>query len=156
MPFSIRRARPEDAGEIARIYLQTSRLHYEKRPDVFREPSFERTLKYVSDNIGKQNPLVFKAEEQNKIRGYLVLYIDRYPPEFFVQPNSGFIGSIGVDEKERGRGTGTALIKAAEKYLKEQGIGLLQIDFYTFNTDAERLYESLGYEDCKHLRQKYL
>ena len=150
MPFSIRRARPEDAGEIARIYLQTSRLHYEKRPDVFREPSFERTLKYVSDNIGKQNPLVFKAEEQNKIRGYLVLYIDRYPPEFFVQPNSG------VDEKERGRGTGTALIKAAEKYLKEQGIGLLQIDFYTFNTDAERLYERLGYEDCKHLRQKYL
>ncbi len=156
MPVLIRRAGTEDTEDIARIYLQTSRIHYENRPDVFKEPSFERTLKYVSDNIGKENPVVFKAVEQNNICGYLVLYIDHYPPEFFVQTNSGFIGSIGVDEKERGRGIGTALIKAAEEYLKEQGIGLLQIDFYTFNTDAERLYDRLGYEDCKHLRQKYL
>ncbi len=149
-------AKPEDAESIARIFHKTGQLHQERVPDIFLPSSFENDLKYVRENIGREEVKIFKAESDGVICGYLVLYLNEYPSEFFRISRYGFVGSIGVETNYRRCGIGTALMRAAEEYLKTSGVRAIEIDVFTFNTEAERLYAALGYEDIKHYKRKVL
>ncbi len=122
----------------------------------FLPSSFENDLKYIRENIGREDVKIFKAESDGVIRGYLVLYLNEYPSEFFRISRYGFVGSIGVETNCRRCGIGTALMRAAEEYLKASGVRAIEIDVFTFNTEAERLYAALGYEDIKHYKRKVL
>ena len=56
----------------------------------------------------------------------------------------GYIQSVAVLEKWRGRGLGTALIEAAERRILREAPNVF-ICVSSFNAGARRLYERLGY-----------
>ncbi|MFF1512122.1 GNAT family N-acetyltransferase [Streptomyces sp. NPDC058326] len=58
---------------------------------------------------------------------------------------AGFVYDIEVDEEQRGRGYGRALMLLAERVAREAGETLLGLHVFAGNTPAIRLYESLGY-----------
>jgi GNAT superfamily N-acetyltransferase len=58
----------------------------------------------------------------------------------------GRITSLVVEEAERGRGIGRALVAAAEDALRRAGCGLLEITSNVRRVDAHAFYERLGYE----------
>jgi ribosomal protein S18 acetylase RimI-like enzyme len=60
-------------------------------------------------------------------------------------PLAGYIQSICVRPQERGRGIGTALIRFAEERILRDSPNVF-ICVSSFNTDARRLYERLGYQ----------
>jgi aminoglycoside 6'-N-acetyltransferase len=53
---------------------------------------------------------------------------------------------IAVDPGWRGRGVGTALLRAAEAWASERGATRMTLGLDAFNTGALRLYERMGYE----------
>ena len=63
----------------------------------------------------------------------------------------GYLQTIGVHAEARGRGVGTALIRAAEERIFQRGPNVF-ICVSAFNTDARRLYERLGYETVGTLK----
>lgn len=57
-----------------------------------------------------------------------------------------FIYDIVIDEKQRGRGLGTAAMQAVEKLARERGCAGIGLSVFAHNQGAIRLYERLGYE----------
>lgn len=156
MTITVSFARPSDAAEISAIAFQTAQIHSEQIPDEFKKASPEAQAQYIKNSIESPESTVFKAETDGQTCGYLVLYINTLPEKFFVHSKQGFAGSIGVDEKFRGRGVATAMLKAAEEFLKKRGVTVFDIDVYTFNERAEKFYDSYGFKDLKHYKRKLL
>ncbi|MEO6041981.1 MAG: GNAT family N-acetyltransferase [Croceibacterium sp.] len=57
----------------------------------------------------------------------------------------GRISMMVVDEGQRGRGIGAALLRAAEAALAAQGCYMVEVTSNLARTDAHRFYERLGY-----------
>ena len=60
-----------------------------------------------------------------------------------------FIKLLGVTEEQRGRGIGQMLLARAEEIARQRGLVGVYLD--TFEFQAPRFYESLGYEECGRL-----
>ncbi len=63
------------------------------------------------------------------------------------QPHRADVAKMQVHRRARRRGLGTALMQAAEATAREAGKTLLVLDTVT-GSDAERLYEHLGWQRC--------
>ena len=149
-------AKLKDSETIGKIAFQTALLHYQSVKNEFKKPTLRAQVKYIQKSISDPDILVLAAETEKKIIGYVVVYFNTYPERYFKFSKRAFIGSIGVDENARGQGVGKALLKGVEAELKKRGIPLVEIDVYTFNQSAEKLYDSLGYEDIKHYKRKFI
>ena len=154
--IKISAAKPIDAMKIGEIAFQTAQIHYKFIPSEFKKPTFKGQFDYIQKSISDKDILVLKAEIKKKITGYAVVYFNTYPEKYFKFHKRGFIGSIGVDESYRGQGVGKALLNGVEKEMKKRKISVLEIDVYTFNQAAEKLYDSAGYEDIKHYKRKFI
>jgi len=63
-----------------------------------------------------------------------------------------FIKLLGVAEGQRGSGTGRALLARAEDFARQKGLVGVYLD--TFDFQAPRFYEGLGYSECGRLPAK--
>ncbi|ADM27370.1 ribosomal-protein-alanine acetyltransferase [Ignisphaera aggregans DSM 17230] len=102
----------------------------------FRDP-YPRELLRMLQALYPQLFLV--AEEGNRIIGYVsgLIRTDGF----------GHIVSICVDPEYRRRGVGRALMVALEKRMREIfGICMFRLEVRVSNTNAIKLYESLGYK----------
>jgi GNAT superfamily N-acetyltransferase len=61
-----------------------------------------------------------------------------------------FVEMIFVPEEYRGRGVGTALIRAAENAARARGCAGIRLDTFTFQ--APEFYEKLGYSELGRLK----
>jgi len=101
----------------------------------FRDP-YPRELLRMLQALYPQLFLV--AEEGNRIVGYVsgLIRTDGF----------GHIVSICVDPEYRRRGVGRALMVALEKRMREIfGVCMFRLEVRVSNTNAIKLYESLGY-----------
>lgn len=57
----------------------------------------------------------------------------------------GHVADLAVTESARRVGVGTALMRAAESWAREQGTGLLSLDVWSTNDAAVAFYRCLGY-----------
>ena len=154
--LKITKAKQPDSNEIGKIAYQVALLHYQNAPDEFKKPTLKDQTEYIKKSIDDKDVLVLKAVLDKKIVGYVVVYFNTLPKKYFQSNKRAFIGSIAVDENYRGKGIGTALLKAAETATKKKKISVIEINVYTFNSNAEKLYDKLGYKDIKHYKKKIL
>jgi ribosomal protein S18 acetylase RimI-like enzyme len=73
------------------------------------------------------------------------------PPE-----DTAFVYDVEVDEAERGKGYGRAVMLAGESYVRERGCTTLRLHVFGSNAVARSLYESLGYETTNVMMVKRL
>lgn len=56
-----------------------------------------------------------------------------------------YVHGVVVDEAQRGRGLGLAIMRQLEERLREAGVAGIQLQVVIANAGAQRLYERLGY-----------
>ena len=83
---------------------------------------------------------LFVGTIDREIVGNLWLFTDPGKPV-----RDTFIYDIEINEANRGRGLGRALLEAAESWCVEHGIAMLRLNVFSFNTTAIQLYESAGF-----------
>lgn len=83
---------------------------------------------------------VFVAEIEGAIVGYISTRLD---PATRV----GHIPNLAVDPDTRGQGIGTALIKHAMAWLREQGMVLARIETLEQNARGQALYPRFGFRE---------
>jgi ribosomal protein S18 acetylase RimI-like enzyme len=57
----------------------------------------------------------------------------------------GWLNYVGVDPAHRRRGVGTALMREAERLLRERGCPKINLQVRSMNTQAVEFYRSLGF-----------
>jgi GNAT superfamily N-acetyltransferase len=74
-------------------------------------------------------------------------------PDYYAGP-CGHIGDVVVAREARGRGVGTALLAAAERWARARGYRLLTLNVFIDNTEARSMYERAGYspETIRHVK----
>jgi ribosomal protein S18 acetylase RimI-like enzyme len=86
----------------------------------------------------------FAVFENNELVGCLTAYWDT-EQNLNLEHKIGYTEYIFVRPQWGGRGIASAMISAALKFLKENGIHYAQLQVKTENRNALRLYEKLGY-----------
>ena len=152
----VKEAVPSDAIKIGKIAWQVAKTHFQQTEKEFKKPTLISQTDYIRKSINDRDILVLKAQKDNEIVGYVVVYFNTYPVKYFQFNKRAFIGSIGVDENHQRQGVGRALLKAVEESVKKRKISVIEIDYYTFNKAAENLYKSVGYQEKKCFISKYI
>jgi GNAT superfamily N-acetyltransferase len=129
---AVRRAVPDDAAEMARLLTHLG------------HPTDVAMIATRWDVWGAAGNAAFVAERAD---GTLAGLITTHHMTVLHRPRPvGRITSLVVDEGERGRGVGRALVAAAESLLADAGCGLLEVTSNLRRADAHAFYERLGYE----------
>jgi len=87
-------------------------------------------------------------EHFNPIQGYFIYFINKimYPK---IEQGVLRIDAIAVDEKLRGHGIGSLLIKKVFEFAKEKGFKEIILEVVDTNPRAKKLYEILGFKEKK-------
>lgn len=89
------------------------------------------------------------AKEENEVLGYAL-------GGFNTKENRGWVLSLGVQEKGRGKGLGKQLTEQLIKVLKTQNPKDIFLTVYPNNVSAIKIYKDLGFEGEKVLDNYFL
>jgi GNAT superfamily N-acetyltransferase len=130
--MSVRKA---DDSDCERLCLLIEQLGY---------PVGEAVLKSkLKEYEYSDRDLVLVAEDEGRLMGVIVLHV---MSPFHDEGNWGRVSALVVFDKDRGRGVGRVLLKAADDFFLRKGCSRVELTSGDSRTDAHRFYLSNGYE----------
>lgn len=134
-PVGIRMASPSDVGELAPLF-DAYRRFYGQPADL------ERARDFIGERLNRHDAWILVAQRGEALVGFTQLY-----PSFSSTRTSriAILNDLFVAESERGRGTGRALLSAAEDLGRKLGLDALELATATDNAAAQSLYEAQGW-----------
>lgn len=138
---SVRDAVAADAPEIVRLLDEMKAHHRAFESD---EPRFDvpedDLAAFAGEILADPGVSVLVAEGPNRLLGFVQ---SRYLPKSWGR--SCEVDLLGVDERARGSGIGTALMREVEGRARAAGVVGMRLNVTLGNEGALRLYERLGY-----------
>ena len=131
MDLTIRDAAASDADDIARLLDQ---LGY---------PSGSNAVQARLERLAIVGDRVVVAELDGQVAGVAHLQVS---PALERERPAARIGALVVDEGQRGRGVGRALVQAVEGEARRRGCQLLVVTTAEHRGDAHLFYERVGLE----------
>jgi len=155
---TVRIAVMDDADAIASLTAEIQQLHNEALPDIFKTSSdklFSREK--LAMLLHDTNSIVAVAESNGAVIGHIYAVImQRAESDFKVANKYMYIQQIGVRQDSRRRGIGRALIAFVEGRAPASAVTGLQLDYWAFNTRAQRFFESCGFAPSQVMMRKTL
>ena len=93
--------------------------------------------------VGRDDYETFVAEREGRVVGFVGVM---HGLSYVYDPPYARLLALVVEPGERGRGTGAALAREAERWAREHGSDSLHLTTRLHREDAHRFYEGLGYE----------
>ena len=144
MKITIKIPQIEDFNRINELAKQVHELHVNWRPDLFL--SVEEVISKESFEKMIQAKEIFVAKIEDEIVGYITFNIKEKN-----NPNMRYrkqlqIEAICIDEKNRGKGIGTQLLKHVKQYGKENDCTDIYLTVNEENVSAIKMYEQFGFK----------
>lgn len=141
MTILVRQAQLHDLSQLASLFNEY-RVFYRQDPDITIASAF------IQQRLQQQDSTILVAELQGNLCGFVQLY----PIFSSVQAQkSMLLNDLFVDHDSRRIGAGRALMNAAKAYADEHQACWIMLQTQRANSQAQALYESLGYQrdnDC--------
>ena len=136
MNAAIRLAEARDLDQLAELFDQY-RQFYECTPDLGAAKN------WLAENLERGRSTLFAADNGSQLLGFTQLYpalcsVDLV--DYFV------LYDLYVVEAARRQGIARALMNAASKWAKAQGVARLDLETARDNAPGQALYRDLGYE----------
>lgn len=156
--MEIREAKLKDVKQIAIIMEQISRIHYENRPEIFKEKSKKEIEDDVIQTIkNKERTILVATDESLNICGVLIYKIKEVKNHINLKDSRTlWIDELGVDEKCRKKGIGKTLMKEVEKIAKSEECSRIELNCWNFNENAIKFYERQGMVTQRRIMEKKL
>lgn len=149
---AIRPAKPGDEPEVIRLFAEAQEHHVALAPDVFRPVTDEDLRELLGGMTSQDSMSVLVAELDGVICGFALLGIREAPASPLLQPRRWVeIEALGVSPQYRGRGIGSALMSAVERWAADRNVSRLQLGVWESNAGALRLYERLGFTTARRM-----
>ena len=134
----------EDFKKVNELAKQVHELHVNWRPDLFLSVDEVISRKNFEEKIKAKE--IFVAKIQDDILGYITINITEKDNPSMRYRKQLQIEAICVDEKSRGKGIGTALLKFAKEFGKENNCTDLYLTVNKENENAIKIYEEFGFK----------
>ena len=140
----IRKATHNDIPAIAELYREQFREMSKLIPDFIKEG--DQSVEFFEKTISDDDSDILVYENDGTVVGFILLQAKERPDFDFMLPGKYcYIMDIIVTELHRSKGFGTALMNAAKNWAKEKECTFINLDVLANNTNAIKLYESLGF-----------
>ncbi len=143
MGLVVRLAVPGDEERIRELFIEMLRTIYHTEDVQGYESGY--LDKFWSDSEDR----IYVAADPS-VEAFLSVEVHSEPDRYI------YLDDLSVTERYRGRGIGTRLIREAETYAKERGIGSIVLHVEKSNVSASCLYKRLGYAVYKDDGSRYL
>ncbi len=145
----IRKADLDDFDYISDLFFQSDNYHAINEPYVYKITNVPfRNKSYLETLLNQNNGLLLVFESNNTIIGFVYGYSEE--KGLFPIHNSRkvfVIDNIVVDEKNRNKQVGTRLLNTIIEYAKELLCDDVVLNVYSFNENAIRMYENVGFKE---------
>ena len=167
MLVQIRPARPGDGEGLARVWLSAGAYYADLDPAHFQVPSAEGLAGSFEADIEAKSAdadyLRLVADWIGQVAGWLTAHVEHPVGNTAHQlvRDLGWIrlmvDALVVDQALWRRGTGTALLEAAESWGRDRGASMVRLDTYVHSPVSVPFYERhMGYQRRSILFQKPL
>lgn len=152
--MQIRRIQKEDRKQIILLLEQVSRLHIERRADIFKTKTYEDFDKYALEIISNKEKITFVAEQDNKILGIIILKIKEVKNHINLKDSKTlWVDELCVNKENREEGIGKQLINKAKEIAKELKCIRLELNCWEMNKEAIAFYEKLGMQTQRRIME---
>jgi ribosomal protein S18 acetylase RimI-like enzyme len=143
----IRPATPADLPALGRLGAMLLRAHYAFDALRFMAPRGnpeEGYAWFLGTQLDDADACVLVAEREGRVVGYVYAGLE---PESWkeLREAAGFVHDVAVDESARRGGVATALLSAAEAWLRQRGAPRVVLWTAERNAAAQRLFERTGF-----------
>ena len=136
--------RIEDFNKVNELAKQVHELHVKWRPDLFL--SVDEVISKEDFEKMIQAKEIFVAKIEDEIVGYITINIKEKINPIMRYRKQLQIEAICVDEKTRGKGIGTQLLKYVKQYGKEYDCTDIYLTVNEENESAIKMYEEFGFK----------
>lgn len=144
MQITIEIPQIEDFNRVNELAKQVHELHVNWRPDLFL--SVDEVISKENFEEMIQSKEIFIAKIQDEIVGYITFNIKEKNNSSMRYRKQLQIEAICVDEKNRGKGIGTELLKHIKEFGKENNCTDLYLTVNKENENAIKVYEEFGFK----------
>jgi len=149
--IEIRPAVPDDAGGIARTFLESAEYHAALDPERYSTPAVETISARYRE--GRQHPpnaggavVTLVAELSGKIVGFIDARLEQSPDPMHREIIYCHMAEIAIHRDYRSQGIGGRLLRAAEDWGHRLGAEFASLEFHAANTRASLFYQDrMGY-----------
>ena len=144
----IRELTKEDLNDLFfAIYYEGFLYHYNHRKDIFKKRTIDELKEYVFEQI-ENGIKIIGYYKDNVLVGFLSYEIREKMNKVL------WIDELVVTEKERGNGYSSLLVEKIKKISKKEEVKRIELNVYTFNDIAIKLYNKLGYKEQRIIFEK--
>lgn len=138
----IRAAAPGDASAMAKVFIRAWQQAYPGivRDEVLAALDYDQTVRWLAELIARRTEGETDVAEQ---AGHLIGFVRYGTPSG--EQGSGYVFGLYVDPGAAGQGTGQALLRHAERRLREAGCQTVALHVFEANQRARRLYTHAGF-----------
>ncbi|GAA3198833.1 GNAT family N-acetyltransferase [Dactylosporangium siamense] len=147
---TVRPATPADIDVLVRLRVANAEAHIALEPAIYRVPDEAAVRRHfaavLAGAAGRHAVLV--AEVAGRVVGMVEVIRSPEPPDHqILRPESSAQIHTVVADDARGRGVGSALVIAAQRWAVAAGIAHLSAGIHHRNAGAVRFYGRHGYAD---------
>jgi ribosomal protein S18 acetylase RimI-like enzyme len=146
--MNIRRATAADAEIIAELNHAVHEIHVAARPDFFKPLVIDDELLAITrQRLAGEDDYGFIAEVDGTPVGYVFAEVREREGNPFSHPLKVLgLDQISVNPEYRSQGIGEALMQQVYDVAIERGVDRVWLSVWSFNIDAIRFYERLGFD----------
>lgn len=153
----IRKATEQDIESLNSLLKQVHKIHYDKRPDIFKSNTIKFTNEELMQILKNENTPVFIAEIEKIVCGYVFCeYKIIKNNNLFCDMKTMYIDDFCVDEKFRGKHIGTNLYEYVKNVAKENNCYRINLNVWSLNENAFGFYKKIGMKELKTTMEEIL
>lgn len=153
--MQIRRAVLSDIPEIIALYHHLFAAMERLEPEIMRD--VEQDESFLRETIEGEMGDVLLAVEGERALGFALVKREKTPPYRCMVPREFcFLLDLSVAPEARGRGVGTALLEAVKAWGRARDLDYVELNVFTKNKGAKRLYLREGFESRTETLQYWL
>ena len=143
--MDIRQANKNDITQMVPLLDEVSKLHIEKRPDVFKTRAYEEIKSNLEEMIQDESNIILIAEDKQVAVGVIICKVREINNHTNLKNTKVlWINEICVKQEYRRNGIGRSLIEKAKEIAKANNCLRLELNCWELNGEAMKFYENQG------------